>query len=218
LIRSPFIESFLRETDATKLYAYYEFHGEFMKASNLMSLLAHVESDLDIAVRILYLQRAVASAEKAVTSVGQSSNPAVNPALASPAWNTDLVLNPVDARKQVSDIVVELKDTLDIAEFQFLAHGMLAEDFHSYGFSSAAASNAASRGKFTDSQRRQLEAMEDIVNRLHTKLMGITELFHEVCLPYRLWDVALRLLHVSRQEDADLVARLWRSFIFRCVE
>ncbi len=95
-----------------------------------------------------------------------------------------------------------------------LAHSKLSADFNSYNYSSA---NTARMLSFTESQRRQLDLMERAVHRLGFQLLAITELFHEVCLLYKLWEVCLLLLHISRHEDHDLVARLWRSVIYRSV-
>lgn len=123
-IRTPQVEVFLREADPTKLYAYYEHHGEFARAANLMSQLAHSEMDLPIAVRIRYLQRAVASAEKAVsTSSGgmeTSSTPARSSSQSAILGGTLISSSSssgvgADARKALSDNLVELRDTLDIA-------------------------------------------------------------------------------------------------------
>lgn len=71
------------------------------------------------------------------------------------------------------------------------------------------------RTRFTENQRKQLNHMEGIIFKLSYKLINITELFTEVCIPYKLWDVCLLLLHASKTEDEELVIRLWRSIIYR---
>ena len=76
---------------------------------------------------------------------------------------------------------------------------------------------AQAKGKYTESQRAQVDKMGSSVHRLQVNLLSIMELFHEVCMPYRLWDVALMLLNTAKVEDDDLVAKLWRSLIYRIV-
>lgn len=98
---------------------------------------------------------------------------------------------------------------MDVAVFQQLACGQLSEDF-TY-------TQSAAKGKYTESQRAQLDKMGTVVNRLQYRLLGIMELFHEICMPYRLWDVALMLLNTAKVEDDELVAKLWRSLIYRIV-
>ena len=96
------------------------------------------------------------------------------------------------------------------AEFQKEAHERLAKDFASYGYTTP-----SNRARFSESQRRPLDLLEMAVQRTRLRLLSITELFHEVCLPYKLWDLCLQLLHASKHEDSELVARLWRSLIYR---
>ena len=55
------------------------------------------------------------------------------------------------------------------------------------------------------------------MQRSRLRLLPITELFHEICLPYKLWDLCLLILHVSKHEDSELVNKLWRSLIYRFV-
>jgi hypothetical protein len=87
---------------------------------------------------------------------------------------------------------------------------MLAEQFAGYQYTSP-----ASRAQYSEGQRRSLELLEQTVQRVLSKLLPITELFHDVCMPYKLWDVSLLILNASKHDDAQLIARLWRSFIFR---
>ena len=92
------------------------------------------------------------------------------------------------------------------------AGAKLSEEFSGYNYATS-----SDRAKFTESQRRSLDAMQSAVQRVRCKLLSISELFHEVCLPYKLWDLCLLILHVSKHSDADLIVRLWRSFIYRFV-
>ena len=94
--------------------------------------------------------------------------------------------------------------------FQQLAHSKLSEEFVSYNYTSH-----SNRMKYTENQRRDLDLMERVVTKANMKLLSITELFREVCLPYKLWDVCLLLLHVSKHDEVELIARLWRSLIYR---
>lgn len=86
----------------------------------------------------------------------------------------------------------------------------LSEEFSGYNYTSAAA-----RARFSEGQRRSLDLMERAVQRCRLSLLPITDLFHEVCLPYKLWALCLLILHVSKHEDGELVAKLWRSLIYR---
>eukprot|EP01036_Dinobryon_divergens_P035759 gene35759-46399_t len=47
--------------------------------------------------------------------------------------------------------------------------------------------------------------MKDNVRKLQLKLLSISELYHDICQPYKLWDVSLRLLHAARSADHDLI-------------
>jgi hypothetical protein len=66
-----------------------------VKAATLMSALARDEADVDISVRIGYLQRAVASAERAVACAGETAD-----------------------GQAMADSLVDLRDTLEIAGTQ----------------------------------------------------------------------------------------------------
>lgn len=168
--------------------SYYQLHGDFVKATSLMSGMARSEENVEIGARIAHLHKAVASAEKAVAC---SSSPA--------------------ECQRMSEALLDLKDTLDIALYQQQAHAALAEEFAGYNNSSS------SRARYTDGQRRSLDLLDRAVQRSRFCLLPITELFHEICLPYKLWDLCLLILHVSKHDDSDLVAKLWRSIIYRYV-
>ncbi len=57
--------------------------------------------------------------------------------------------------------------------------------------------------------------MKEWVRKLKLKLLTISELFNEVCVTYNMWDMSLRLLQISNTVDEELIAKLWRSFIYR---
>jgi len=185
-VRSPHVETYLRARDPQLLHAYYHRHGNFLEAANLMSLLARDEADVSIEQRIAYLGMAVASAEKAVTG------------------SSDAHL--------ICENLAELRDTLDIAAHQQMAHLQLGAEFSSYNYTTP-----ANRSRFSEAERRPLDLLERVVHQSQYQLMSITQLFHEVCTPYKLWELCLLLLHISKHDDADLMARLWRSLIFRIV-
>lgn len=158
-----------------------------MKATNLMSGLARSDQDVEISARIAHLHRAVASAEKAV-ACGTSAAEC----------------------QRMSEALLDLKDTLDIALYQQQALAKLAEEFAGYNYTSS-----SNRNRYSEGQRRSLDLMEEAVRRSRFLLLPITDLFHDICLPYKLWDLCLLILHVSKHEDGDLVAKLWRSLIYR---
>jgi hypothetical protein len=93
---------------------------------------------------------------------------------------------------------------------QLTAHEQLADQFASYGYNTP-----ANRAKFSEGQRRSLDLMERAVQRVQLRLLPITALFHDICNPYKLWDICLLILGVSKHDDPALVARLWLSFIYR---
>jgi uncharacterized protein (DUF488 family) len=97
-----------------------------------------------------------------------------------------------------------------IAGYQEEAAQQLADQLAAYGNVTAAV-----RARYNESQRRSLDALEKAVQKVQHKLVPISELFHEVCMPYKLWDVSLLILNASKHDDVELIARLWRSFIYR---
>lgn len=176
-----------------------------------MSALARDEADCAIATRVGYLQRAVASAERAG-------------ALARGG----------EEAQMAAELLLDLKDTLEIAGrlsswislpcgfcltaansasfagYQLEASQQLGEQLRAYG-----AVTAAARARYSEGQRRSLDMLERAVQKVQNQLVPITDLFHEICMPYKLWDVSLLVLHASKHDDEELVARLWRSFIYR---
>lgn len=70
---------------------------------------------------------------------------------------------------------------------------------------------------YKPNQLQQINKMEVIVRKSKYNLLSISELFQEISVPYKLWDMCLMLLHVSKHQDVVLINRLWRSFIYRLV-
>ena len=68
---------------------------------------------------------------------------------------------------------------------------------------------------FNENQLRSLDALGDIVEQLQWKLFSISDLFNEVALPRKLWEIGLLLLHATRTENAPLAVQLLRSIIYR---
>jgi hypothetical protein len=69
--------------------------------------------------------------------------------------------------------------------------------------------------QYTEGQRRSLDALRAVVTRLRFKLVGVSELFNEIALPYKLWEICLLLLHTTHTENIPLATRLLRSVIYR---
>lgn len=89
------IDDILTNTSPFSLYdvrSYYHRHGEFVKATVLMSGMARSEEDVEIGTRIAHLHKAVASAERAVACSASAAE-----------------------CQHMTETLVDLKDTLDIA-------------------------------------------------------------------------------------------------------
>ena len=94
-----------------------------------------------------------------------------------------------------------------------MAERVLASDYHDL---CQHLQNSGTGDAGTDRRTKEnLEIMESNVYRLKYKLLTISELYHDICVPYKLWDISLLLLHASKSGDLDLVAKLWRSLIYR---
>eukprot|EP01038_Epipyxis_sp_PR26KG_P007824 gene7824-10628_t len=218
-IHSGFVEEFLREKDSLLLYSYYEVHCEYLKAANLMSLLAKTDKDLDISIRIDFLTKAVSSAEKAssmnmsllgtnannnilfITNANNNNNSMENNGIMN---NNNLDIS----KKMVSDVVLDLKDTLEIAEYQQRAYDMVSNDFESL---------QGTLHTLNELQQRNFKQMQETVHKLKYTLLSITILYNDVSVPYKLWEVCLMLLHASKTSNPDMVKRLWKSIIYRLV-
>jgi len=59
--------------------------------------------------------------------------------------------------------------------------------------------------------------METTVHRVQFQLLTIAELYHDICLPYKKWDVCILLLHSSKNQNIEMIKKLWRSIIYRIV-
>ena len=90
--------------------------------------------------------------------------------------------------------------------FQSLAEVQLSNDFN---FSRSV------KNSYNENQMRKLQRMEQSANRLKYKLLTITELYNDICEPYRFWDISLLLINASKLDNAELIAKLWRSLIYR---
>jgi hypothetical protein len=73
----------------------------------------------------------------------------------------------------------------------------------------------SSQASLESKTSENISIMEQNVHKLRFKLLTISELYHEICVPYKLWDISLLLLHASKSGEAELIAKLWRSFIYR---
>jgi hypothetical protein len=208
-VRSQAVAAFLNERNTNLLYSYFERHGEFVQASSLMSSLAREDCDKDIAERIQCFIKAIASGERVMAALGHSGGVGGKSG-ADAISSTLLTMNPPSAGV-FSEYLVELKDLLEIAEYQQSAHSTLAYDLQQ------SKEELARSGGGSAATLNQIAQLERTVGTLKTKLIDITQLFSVVCLPYKLWEICLKLLHASNSEDPDLTARLWRSLIYRTV-
>lgn len=70
------------------------------------------------------------------------------------------------------------------------------------------------RDRYDEKTIRELETMEENINKLKFQLVNITSLY-EVSQRYRLWDYNLLILQLSKQNDSEMIAKLWKSYIYR---
>jgi hypothetical protein len=97
-----------------------------------------------------------------------------------------------------------------------MAECYLASDYNDLCQRLQQSADSAGESLLNTQVKENLDIMERNAHRLRFKLLGITELYHDICGPYKLWDVSLLLLNASKTGDHDLVAKLWRSLIYRC--
>jgi len=103
------------------MHSYYEQHSEFIKASNLMSILARSDEDTDIETRVDYLNKAIASAQRAIASSQMKRAPVSRYAANSDSLILQYHKQMVDASDKsmsnmqlVTENMNELQDLLDI--------------------------------------------------------------------------------------------------------
>ncbi len=53
------------------------------------------------------------------------------------------------------------------------------------------------------------------VLKLQWKLVTISELFNDIALPRKLWEICLLLLHATHTDNPQLALKLLRSIIYR---
>ena len=64
---------------------------------------------------------------------------------------------------------------------------------------------------------RQKSLLESTVQRMGQHLIDISELYNKITEPYKLWEASLMILAISQHDDPALLAKLWRSVIYRLV-
>jgi hypothetical protein len=162
------MEDFLREKDPILLYRYYRLHAQYVQAAQHMDQLARSDDDVDIMVRIDYLNRAVSSASSACD-------------VSSGVQNTVGGGSRMVQRGGVEEeFLVELEGKREIARFQLLAYEHLDRDFQDLE-----SHRSKSHTPYSEGQKRSMEVLSAVTVRLHLKLVGISELFNEICLPYK---------------------------------
>jgi hypothetical protein len=60
-----------------------------------------------------------------------------------------------------------------------------------------------------------LNALEEMIKKLENELFTISNLFNDVSLPFKLWELGLCLIHYSGLNAPDAAKKLWRSVIYR---
>ena len=181
-----------------------------MKASVLMANMAKTDNNLHINRRIEYLSKAIASADRvSVNSVGNALT----------VYNAGGGgLGDATNRHFVVDSIKHYKDLMDVAVLQERAYNLLGEKENLDQLMSS-----TQRGEYADNQesiKAQIHELKLDFDRLENKLIPIIELFNDIVIKRRLWDVALMLLNtanIDALEHIEWVARLWRSIIYRIV-
>lgn len=161
------MEDFLREKDPILLYRYYRLHAQYVQAAQHMDQLARSDDDVDIVVRIDHLNRAVSSASSACD-------------VSSGVQNTTKVSRILQRGGVEEEFLVELEGKREIARFQLMAYEQLDRDFQDLE-----SHRSKSHTPYSDGQKRSMEVLSAVTVRLHLKLVGISELFNEICLPYK---------------------------------
>ena len=69
---------------------------------------------------------------------------------------------------------------------------------------------------YSETQARELQHLQGVVRELFLGVKSLSELYR-TCDTYKLWELCLRLLHVSRNDNVNLIQTLYRSIIYRCV-
>lgn len=154
------------------LYKYYRLHGLYVQAAQHMDILARTESDIDISLRIEYLNRAVSSASAACdVTVPNEVGTLVQGSQKMPSQGTNGI---------VEEYLVELEGKREIARYQLTAFELLDRDFRDLE-----SQRPKIHSSYSEGQRKSMEALSAVTVRLHFKLVGISELFNEICLPYK---------------------------------
>lgn len=74
-----------------------------------------------------------------------------------------------------------------------------------------------SSSSYTEAQMKEVDNMAALVHSLRFELKTISELFCLATDPYKLFDLSLRIIHVARNSDTQLINKLWKSLLYRLV-
>ena len=187
---SDALEDFLREKDPMLLYKYYRLHGQYLQAAQHMDYVARTEDDVEITLRIEYLNRAISSASAACDALSST---------ATSNQSNSKGYNQMQMQVQVQrgsgqgsaggggggveeEYLVELEGKRDIARYQLMAFQQLNLDLQDLELHYPKGSG---KDSYSDSQRISMEALSAVTIRLQKKLVGISELFNEIAMPYK---------------------------------
>jgi hypothetical protein len=205
---STYLEDFLRDSDPMLLCKYYRLHNMYMQAAYYMDQLSKGEEDLDIEKRIDYLNRAVSSASAACdgTAIGESKGGQRG----------------FDRGGRVeAEYLAELEGKREIARFQQMAYEQLNRDYQDLEShrieTQRSGSRAGEEAPMSESQKRSMDALSDIILKLKVKLVSISSLFNDIAMPYKLWEISLLLMHTTRTDNPQLAMKLLRSIIYRII-
>jgi hypothetical protein len=104
--------------------------------------------------------------------------------------------------------LLELEGKRNIACLQLMAYEQLSSDYGSL---------QGQRHNGEEAHSRCIQSLGIVIRKLQTKLLSISELFNDVSMPYRLWDVCLLLMHTTHTHNPQLGLKLIRSIVFRII-
>ena len=190
------LEEFLRDKDPMLLFKYYRLHGQYLQAAQHMDRMARTEEDVDISLRIEYFDRAVSSASAACDAFISSNTTNQFNSIGynqRKLGNNNLIgtqLQRYNGQGSAGgggggleeEYLVELEGKREISRFQLMAYDQLNLDFQDLELHRPKGTGMEA---YSDSQRISMETLSAVIVRLQKKLVGISELFNDIAMPYK---------------------------------
>ena len=192
------LEEFLRDKDPMLLFKYYRLHGQYIQAAQHMDRMARTEDDVDISLRIEYFDRAVSSASAACdASVGAATASQFNEiGYNQRNFGNNSLLGLQSQRYSgrgsagggglEEEYLVELEGKREISRFQLMAYEQLHLDYQDLELHRPKGTGMES---YSDSQKLSMETLSAVIVRLQKKLVGISDLFNDIAMPYKVSEI-----------------------------